>query len=135
MNDLFPEKSLWPSDPAARGLARAVSAEMHSSFFNLREVWPMQVLREGLQHVTSGGVAQDLARIDALWAQCRDQFGSDGDFLFGQFSIADAMYAPVVSRIITYGPVKMSDQATSYIQTIRSQPVMEKWIAGARQQA
>ena len=129
--DLFPEKNLWPEDAAARGLARALSAEMHSGFSNLRTVWPMHFLREGLSHLTSGGVAKDITRIDELWTQCRERYGGGGDFLFGAFSIADAMYAPVVSRFFTYGPVEVSAISAAYMETIRGTDTWKKWRDGA----
>jgi glutathione S-transferase len=132
VNELFPEKPLWPQDAHARAIARSVSAEMHSGFSNLRTVWPMVFTREGLRHVTSGGVQRDIDRIDDLWTRCRKEFGSGGDFLFGRFSIADAMYAPVVSRFVTYGPVKLSPEAAAYRDMMFSLPAMKKWGDGAR---
>lgn len=136
LNDLFPKKHLWPEDVKARAIARAVSAEMHSGFSNLRTVWPMLVTRENMRHTTSGGVARDIQRIDALWTRCRREFGakSDGDFLFGAFSIADAMYAPVVSRFVTYGPVNLSPEAAAYRDMMIALPSMKEWIDGARQE-
>jgi len=132
LNELFPEKNLWPSDPHPRAFARAVSAEMHSGFAALRTVWPMMATREGLRHTTSGGVQRDIDRIAALWRQCRVKFGGGGDFLFGQFSIADAIYAPVVSRFVTYGPLTLNAEASAYVETIRALPAMKEWSEGAR---
>ncbi len=129
--DLFPEKQLWPAASGPRAVARAVSAEMHSGFSALRTVWPMMVLREGLAHTTQAGVLKDIARVDDLWTLCRTQYGDGGDFLFGAFSIADAMYAPVVSRFFTYGPVKVSAESTAYMETIRATDAWKKWRAGA----
>jgi glutathione S-transferase len=130
--ELFPEKELWPADQKARAVARSVTAEMHSGFSALRTVWPMVFTREGLQHVTSGGVQRDIDRINDLWTSCRIEFGSGGDFLFGKFSIADAMYAPVVSRFVTYGPVKLSPEAASYRDTMFALPAMKAWGDGAK---
>ena len=132
LNDLFPEKQLWPAEREARAVARAVSAEMHSGFAALRTVWPMNFSREGLRHLTSGGVQRDIDRINAIWTQCRTRFGKGSDFLFGAFSIADAMYAPVVSRFVTYGPVALSDEAAAYMQTMRALPAYRLWGEGAR---
>ncbi len=134
LNDCFPEKQLWPADGAARAFARAVSSEMHSGFSNLRTVWPMMVTRNALRHTTSGGVQRDIDRILSIWAECRSRFGGGGDFLFGEFSIADAMYAPVVSRFQTYGPVTMDETCARYIDTIAALPAMQRWIKGAREQ-
>ena len=133
--DLFPEKKLWPDDITARAIARACAAEMHSGFSALRTVWPMMVLRELPNHTTQGGVARDIARIDALWTMCRRDFGAGGDFLFGDFSIADAMYAPVVSRFFTYGPVDVSAESGAYMETIRGTDAWKKWREGAQGEA
>ncbi len=132
LNELFPEKQLWPEDAHARAIARSVSAEMHSGFSALRTVWPMVFTREGLRHVTSGGVQRDVDRINDLWTRCRTTYGGGGDFLFGNFSIADAMYAPVVSRFITYGPVSLSPEAAAYRDMMFALPAMKKWGDGAR---
>lgn len=131
VNEFFPEKHLWPEDREARAVARSVSAEMHSGFSALRTVWPMMATREGLRHATSGGVQKNIDRINDLWTRCRREFRKGGDFLFGKFSIADAMYAPVVSRFVTYGPVALSPEAAVYRDTIMATPAMQTWIAGA----
>lgn len=134
LNDCFPDKKLWPESKAARAFARSVAAEMHSGFSNLRTVWPMMATRRNLQHTTSGGVQRDIDRILALWKECRSRFGAGGDFLFGDFSIADAMYAPVVSRFFTYGPIPMNEDCMAYMDRIIGLPAMERWIAGAEMQ-
>lgn len=134
LNELFPEKQLWPADSSARAFARAVSAEMHSGFSALRTVWPMNFSREGMRHLT-GNVQGDIDRIDAMWSECRTRFGKGGDFLFGAFSIADAMYAPVVSRFVTYGPVALSDKAAAYVEAIRALAPYREWGDGARAEA
>ncbi len=131
LNELFPDKQLWPADMAARAMARAISAEMHSGFSALRTVWPMNFVREGLQHLTTGGVQRDVDRIDAIWSESRRKFGADGPFLFGAFSIADAMYAPVVSRFRTYGPVALSQASQDYMDTISALPALQDWRQGA----
>lgn len=129
--ELFPEKQLWPQDAAARAVARSAAAEMHSGFSALRAVWPMVFTREGLRHVTSGGVQRDIDRINDLWTCCRKEFEDGGDFLFGRFSIADAMYAPVVSRFVTYGPVELSAEAAIWRNMMFALPAMKEWGAGA----
>ncbi len=129
--ELHPEKHLWPEEIATRAVARSVSAEMHSGFSALRTVWPMVFTREGLRHVTSGGVQRDIDRINDLWTSCRKEFGNAGDFLFGGFSIADAMYAPVASRLVTYGPVKLSPEAAAYRDMLIDLPAMKAWGEGA----
>ena len=136
VNELYPENQLWPAEREARAVARAAAAEMHSGFAALRTVWPMNFLREGLAHLTTGGVSRDIKRIDALWTECRTRYGANkdgsGPFLFGAFSIADAMYAPVVSRFITYGPVNLSAESAAYMETIRNAPAFIKWGDGAK---
>lgn len=130
--ELFPEKQLWPEDAGARALARSVAAEMHSGFSALRTVWPMVFTREGLRHVTSGGVQLDIERINDLWTRCRKEFGGSGEFLFGRFSIADAMFAPVASRFVTYGPVELSPEAAAWRDMMMALPAMKEWGDGAR---
>ena len=93
-----PAARLWPEDPAARALARAVSAEMHAGFAALREHLPMNIRSSFPRRGVTPEVQADINRITALWRDCRKRFGADGAFLFGGFTIADAMYAPVVSR-------------------------------------
>ncbi|WDI30246.1 glutathione S-transferase family protein [Hyphococcus flavus] len=134
LNELFPEKQLWPEDPKARAIARSVSAEMHSGFAALRTVWPMMFTREGMRHLNAGGVQRDVNRINDLWTKCRKEYGNGGDFLFGKFSIADAMYAPVVSRFVTYGPVALSPEASAWRDMMFALPAMKAWGDGARKE-
>ena len=98
----FPQKKLWPSDKMARATARSASAEMHSGFQNLRTHMFMNVRGRFPTSGREAGVQDDIDRIQALWADCRERFGKGGKFLFGDFSIADAMFAPVVMRFQTY---------------------------------
>lgn len=127
----FPDKALWPADVKARAVARSVSAEMHSGFGALRAFWPMNFAREGMGHLT-GGISGDIARIAEIWETCRRDFGSGGPFLFGKFSIADAMYAPVVSRFQTYGPVPLPPLAEEWRAMMWALPAMREWGAGAK---
>jgi glutathione S-transferase len=121
---------LWPQEAKARAVARSVSAEMHSGFMPLRRDCPMDVLADTPMAEIPDEVTTELLRIDALWSDCRARFGAGGDFLFGAFSIADAMFAPVVSRIRTYHlPVGAVSQA--YCDAIMALPAMREWIAGA----
>ena len=132
LNERFPDKQLWPADAKARAMARSVAAEMHSGFSALRNVWPMMVTRKDMQHTTQSGVSRDLERIDALWSMCRIKYGAAGDFLFGKFSIADAMFAPVASRFVTYGPLDLSPEAGAYRDMMMATTAMQKWIDGAQ---
>ena len=129
-----PEKQLWPAQPAARARARSISAEMHSGFANLRSQMPMNVRREIPGRARTPDVAAEVARIEAIWNECRGRHGADGPFLFGAFSIADAMYAPVASRFRTYG-VALAGAGTQYVAAIHALPAMREWIAGAHAEA
>jgi glutathione S-transferase len=123
----FPESGLWPKDREARAVARAVSAEMHSGFQALRSTCPMDVAEDLPMADIPDDVKADVARIEALWSDCRTRYGQDGPYLFGSFTNADAMYAPVVTRIRTYrlpvGPV-----ASAYCDAIMAHPAMVRWI-------
>jgi glutathione S-transferase len=127
----YPAKNLWPSPAAARAHARSISAEMHSGFASLRSHMPMNVRREMPGRTRTPEVLAELARIESIWNECRARFGAPGPFLFGAFSIADAMYAPVVSRLRTYGATP-GGAAGQYAATIHALPAMQEWIAAAR---
>jgi len=122
----WPGKPFWPADRAARAHARAVSAEMHAGFFALREAMPMNCRSHYPGKGRSAAVDADIARIEALWADCLRRYG--GPFLFGAFSIADAMYAPVVSRFLTYD-VKLGGALRQYAQAVIELPAMKEWYA------
>ncbi len=132
LNDLYPDHKLWPSDPAVRAIARCISHEMHAGFSNLRRDWPMNFTRSAMSHLASPGVRQDISRITDIWTMCRKQFSADGPFLFGHFTIADAMYAPVVSRFRTYGPLDLNETVIDYCQAIWTLPAMREWGEGAK---
>ncbi len=127
----FPDMALWPQDARARAIARSVCAEMHSGFQGLRSLWPMNFAREGMRHLTYG-IDGDIARIGEIWERCRRDFGREGAFLFGAFSIADAMYAPVVSRFQTYGPVKLPQLADEWRAMMWARPAMREWGQGGK---
>lgn len=124
-----PEACLWPRTEAARSLARSVSAEMHSGFMPLREQLPMDIRARHFVPRTPG-VAADVARIDALWNTCRARHVRGGPFLFGAWSAADAMYAPVVSRFRTYG-VELSPVAADYAAAVWGWPALQSLVAEA----
>lgn len=128
----FPGFDLWPKDPEARAVARAVSAEMHAGFGALREHLPMNIRSSFPGRGLTPEVQADINRIMALWRDCRSRFGEgQGDFLFGQFTIADAMYAPVVTRFRTY-KVELEREAEAYCERIMAMPAMQEWVAAAR---
>jgi glutathione S-transferase len=131
--ELFPDRQLWPSSSAARAIARSVSAEMHAGFSLLRQHMPMDCRNRYPDRGRYPGVDADIQRVVALWQACREQFGRGGDFLFGDFCIADAMYAPVVTRFVTYG-VELGAIAQAYVESILALPTMQEWITAAEQE-
>ncbi len=122
--------SLWPTDRARRAEARSISAEMHSGFGALRQQMPMDVRASRPGEAIPPQVAADIARIVAIWESCRTRFAAAGPFLFGAFSIADAMYAPVVWRFRTYG-VALPPAALAWHEMMSALPAMREWHAGA----
>lgn len=128
--ELAPDAGLWPSDRAARATARSVSAEMHSGFTALRSNMPMNIGGDMPGWGRAPGVAEDIARIEAIWTDLRQRFSSQGPYLFGGFGIADAMYAPVVTRFKTYG-VQVNATAQAYADAVQAHPFMQEWTAAA----
>jgi glutathione S-transferase len=121
----------WPEDEAARAMARSMAAEMHSSFAALRKKHSMNVRQVFPPKRPDDDVLADMTRIMELWAQARARFGGSGDFLFGDFGAADIMYAPVVTRIVTYG-LPIARFATGYMDAVLHHPFMQDWIAAAQ---
>ncbi|MBV8889299.1 MAG: glutathione S-transferase family protein [Alphaproteobacteria bacterium] len=129
--DSFPTSGLWPKDQEARAVARAVSAEMHSGFSALRSQLPMNVRSVFPDRPITDEARADINRVMAIWRDCRARFGEGGDFLFGPFSIADAMYAPVVTRFRTYR-VELERDADAYCDAVLALAAMQEWAAAAR---
>jgi glutathione S-transferase len=127
----FPTARLWPAEPRARGVARSVAAEMHSGFTALRTNMPMNLRASRPGAGRAEGVDDDIGRIVDIWEGCRRDFGGGGDLLFGGFSIADAFYAPVVSRFLTYG-VDPGGAAGEYMKAVWALPTMMAWADKAR---
>jgi glutathione S-transferase len=121
----------WPEDDTARGMARSMAAEMHSSFANLRRELPMNVRRSYPPKELSDPVRGEINRIMQLWAQARARFGGTGDYLFGDWCAADIMFAPVVTRFITYG-VRVPPFAGTYMKAVLSHPHVIEWIDAAQ---
>lgn len=129
--DRFPGAPIWPEAPAARAAARSLAAEMHAGFHALRGDCPMNLGRVYAGFVPSQAVRDDLARIEALWAWARGTFGGAGPYLFGAAPCAaDAMFAPVASRLATYG-LPRSDAAQAYVETIFAWGAFRRWRAMA----
>lgn len=128
--ELFPEKNLWPKTISARAMARAVSNEMHAGFSALRKALPMNIRRTPKAVPVDDAVKRDIARIEQIWRDCRARFGKGGNFLFGKFSIADAMYTPVVSRFETFA-IPVSEDTRTYMHTILNTAAFSSWREAA----
>jgi glutathione S-transferase len=124
----FPDMGLWPVDAAARAHARAVSSEVHAGFAALRQEMPLNVRAEGRTVPITDAVSADIGRIQDIWIDCRERFGGagDGGLLFGEFTIADAMFAPVVSRFRTYG-VEVNSPARAYMDAVWNLSIVRTW--------
>ena len=120
----------WPKDDAARGMARSMVAEMHSSYLSLRRQMPMNVRKRFTGYQPSEETRHDILRILTLWAEARSRFGRGGPFLFGTFGAADIFYAPVVSRFLTYG-IHVPGFAEAYMSDIEQLDWMAEWIEAA----
>jgi glutathione S-transferase len=127
----WPEKPVWPRDARERALARSISAEMHAGFHALRAAMPMNIRGSYPGRGMSSEVAKDIDRIVAIWTRCRERVGQGGALLFGAFSAADAFYAPVATRFVTYG-VRVPDVAKRYVDAVLALPVVQEWSAAAR---
>ena len=122
----FPERRLWPAHPARRAHARSVSAEMHSGFAALRNECGMNLHRSIRAVELSDDARANVARVEEIWADCRERYGKSGPFLFGAFSAADAMFAPVVHRFRTYA-IPVTKRTQSYMDTMMALPAFVEW--------
>jgi glutathione S-transferase len=126
----YPAKNLWPKSREARACARAAASEMHAGFRALRGACPMN-LRRPIKSITlSDAVMKDIARIEAIWRDCRKQYGKSGPFLFGKFSNADAMFAPVASRLHTFA-IPVARDTRVYMDAVMSTPAFTLWREAA----
>lgn len=130
LNEWFPAKGVWPADPVARAFARSISAEMHAGFRSLRDTMPMNIRASHPGKGMSPATRANIDRIEHLWAQARRRFGGGGPFLFGLFSAADGMYAPVVTRFKTYG-VALSPEAQRYCDAMHATHGVRAWVEAA----
>ena len=129
----FPEKQLWPADRVARALARSICAEMHSGFAALRRQMPMNIRSRHPGKGVTPESQRDIERIVAIWTSCRERFGAGGPLLFGRFTIADAYYAPVVTRFQTYA-VSLPAKAHAYCDAVLSLGAVREWMDAARRE-
>ena len=128
--ELFPEKHLWPKATAARALARSVSNEIHAGFSALRNDCPMNLRRPRKPVPLSDAVLRDVKRIEDLWREARARYGKGGKFLFGKFSIADAMFAPVVTRFDTFA-IPVADDTRAYMDHVMNTEAFRSWKEAA----
>jgi glutathione S-transferase len=133
LHEWYPDKGVWPRDAAARAFARSAAAEMHSGFRDLRTNMPMNIRASHPGKGMKPEVQANIDRIERLWGEARKRFGSGGPFLFGAFSAADAMYAPVVMRFKTYA-VPIAPEMQRYCEAMRSAPGVRAWIEEALQE-
>ncbi len=126
--ETFPEAGIWPRSPRARAVARSVASEMHAGFTALRRTCPMNLRRPRKAVPMDDAAKTDVAAVQTLWRTCRKEFGEGGPFLFGEFSGADAMFAPVVTRFDTYD-IAVDDDTRAYMQAVMSLPAFQAWHA------
>jgi glutathione S-transferase len=130
VSETFLDGRGWPADAEARAIARAVSAEMHSGFQALRSALPLNCRRRAAATSIPAEARGDIERIGRVWRECRANYAAEGPFLFGSFSIADAMYAPVVLRFRSY-VVPLGDVERRYSETMLALPALGEWLAAA----
>lgn len=135
INEKFPGALLWPRDPSQRAFARSIVAEMHSGFPDLRNELPMNLRRISRPRRTelSDNAKAQVQRVLNIWQECRTKHGPNGAMLFGKFSIADAFYAPVVTRFLSYA-IPMPPECEAYAQAVRQLPVMDRWYREAEKE-
>ncbi|OOY35531.1 glutathione S-transferase [Solemya velum gill symbiont] len=121
----------WPADANARAVARSISTEMHSSFFNVRNELPMNCRKEFNGIKLSEGAVSEIERIKELWRRCRSEYGSGGEWLFGKYSIADAMFAPVALRFNGYN-IQLDGIEKEYVNSVLAHPAIVEWIEAAK---
>jgi glutathione S-transferase len=131
--DRTDDKRYWPEDLAARGMARSMAAEMHSSYPNLRRECSMNVRKQFPGFKPSPATTAEIIRILELWAEARARHGSAGPYLFGNFGAVDIMFAPVVTRFVTY-QIPVPRFAAAYMEAILSHPWMQEWIGAAQEE-
>ncbi len=127
----FPAAQMWPKDVRKRAIARSVTCEMHSGFGALRSQMPMNIRALYTRTEMDAALAADIDRITMLWRECRASYGKGGDFLFGDWSIADAFFTPVAFRFQTYG-IELAATESAYAQMLRNTPEAQVWSAAAK---
>jgi glutathione S-transferase len=133
LHDKHPDAGVWPADRLARAMARSAANEMHGGFGGLRSAMPMNTRKVLPRRGRNEASHKDIARICELWNTCRGGYGRGGNFLFGAFCAADAMYAPVASRFMTYA-VELDPVSQAYVDAVMALPAMQEWYAAGRQE-
>jgi glutathione S-transferase len=131
--ELFPGKRLWPQDARARQVARSVCAETHSGFQAMRSAMPMNIRASHAGKGMNTDSRRDIDRMATIWQSCRERFGAGGAMLFGDFSVADAFFAPVATRFMTYA-VALPGTAQAYADALRALPAVREWMDAARRE-
>ncbi len=131
LNETSGGDKFWPFDQSARAMARSMAAEMHSGYAALRREHSMNIRQIYPPKQPSEAVAADIERIMEIWAHARARYGGTGDFLFSEFGAVDIMFAPVVTRLITYS-LPVAQFAVPYMQAVVAHPFMQDWIAAAQ---
>jgi glutathione S-transferase len=132
IRERHPDAVGWPKDEKARAHAQSISGEMHSGFLAIRDQLPQNIRarrRRDASELSSGCLAQ-IRRVDEIWSECRNRYGQSGDWLFGEFCLADVMYTPVALRFATYG-IPISDSAQEFQRAVSARPAVREWIAAA----
>lgn len=132
ISEQFINDSAWPASPKRRANARSTTAEVHSEFPHLKKEWPLNC-KASYKIKPSPQLLDEIARIDSIWSCCRRKFGENGDYLYGRFSIADCMYAPIAACFSIYG-ADLSQDAQIYMQTILNNPFVNKWLTLGRKE-
>lgn len=131
LQELHPNLAMWPTEMNARAVARSISAEMHAGFAALRRSMPMNCRLSFPGKGLNDESAADIQRVTAIWRECREKFGASGPLLFGEFTIADAMFAPVALRLRTYD-VALDEVCEAYVTALLVLPEVQEWIADAQ---
>jgi len=132
--ETFPEKNLWPKSKSARARARAISNEMHAGFTGLRNSCPMNLRRTPKPIKLNEETNAEIIRIEEIWRECRNTFGKGGKFLFGKFCIADAMFAPVVTRFDNYA-ISVGRDTRAYMDVVMATKAFQKWKSAALEES
>jgi glutathione S-transferase len=121
----------WPTNRKARAIARSISAEMHSSYFNVRNELPMNCRKKFMNIKLSEGAEREVARIKGLWGKCRTEYGKNGEWLFGEYSIADAMFAPIALRFSGYD-IPLAGVEADYVKSVLNHPGIVEWMEAGK---